>query len=162
MTPVPMPATSRKPRTNATPKWKRNDRRRRGWVRVSASSSTTTGRSPAGDTPSAVEALRAWKDSELGRSVIRCSYAVGRRRVSSVAGAISSRVQANVSRDGRLGRRDWDAGPPRNVARLALAHWLLLQNGRGPYGSIHHHHPRRGSARARVRAVDKPRAHGRV
>jgi hypothetical protein len=31
------------------------------------------------------------------------------RQASSLAGAPSSRVHANLSRDDRLGRRDWDA-----------------------------------------------------
>jgi hypothetical protein len=36
---------------------------------------------------------------------------------SSLAGATSSRVHANLSRVGRLGRRDWDAGRPSDVSR---------------------------------------------
>ncbi len=84
--------------------------------RTSAASSG----SPTGVSPSGVEALAARSAAELGRSVIRCSCAVGRRRASSLAAATSSRVHANLSRDGRLGRRDWDAGRPSDVARQDL------------------------------------------
>ena len=54
---------------------------RLGAGRTSAASSG----SPAGVSPSGVEALAARSAAELGRSVIKCSYAVGRRQASSLA-----------------------------------------------------------------------------
>ena len=73
-----------------------------------ATSAASSG-SPAGVSPSGVEVLATGSAAELGRSVIRCSCAVGRCRASSLAAAISSRagresVTRRSARPAGLGR----------------------------------------------------------
>ena len=93
-------------RTSAAARRRRRHRASRVVRRCVGPTSAASSGSPAGVSPSGVEALAAPSAAELGRSVIRCSCAVGRRRASSPAAATSSRVHANLSRDGRLGWRD--------------------------------------------------------
>ena len=135
----------------ATAWWSHRRRERRrsaiGVVAASRRTSAASSGSPAGVSPSGVEELAARSAAELGRSVIRCSCAVGRRRASSLAAATFSRVHANLSlrrsaRPAGLGRgtplRRCAAGPPR--ADSAPRRWTAS--------------PRRGSAVMRRRSCE--------
>ena len=148
-TPTPMPAVSTKPTTAETPKKRASDRRRRG--RAAGSPSVTAasrGRTGTASTPYSevgdvsagaasigssrrTSAASSGSAAEWGRSVIRCSCAVGLGRASSLetphlrvyarichATDVSGRWECDVRRpnryaaDGRADRRQLGSRAP--------------------------------------------------